>query len=72
MIDAAVEINPTLSRADAAAAVAKASLEYKKLPRGSVTTPDQAVEALAQLLPGGAGAWQARLRAISRTRPHDE
>lgn len=72
MIDAATESDPSLSRADAAAAVAQAALAYKALPRGSVTTPDHAVEAFAKLLPGGAGAWQTRLREISRTGPHDE
>lgn len=52
----------------AAAAAPPAPAPTARSPR----RPDQAVEALAKLLPGDASAWQDRLRAISRTKPHDE
>jgi hypothetical protein len=68
----AVQDTAGLTREAATEAVEAAALAFKRLPRGSILSGDNAVDQLATLLPGDADVYKVKLRAISRRDPHDE
>lgn len=63
----AVQAETGLGRAEAMAAIERAAFEFKRLPAGSLRTGDDAVDKVAELLPGDTDKYKIRLRAISRS-----